>query len=156
MRRISSKATFYYKRIFPVIWFGVLGVFIAGALFYLGNAPAQEPGPMMIFFIAPIIMAVVGYLIMRSMIFDLVDEVLDAGNALVVRNGGQEDRIALADIMNVGYSGMSNPPRVTLSLRRPSRFGESVTFCAPLRFLPFARHPLVEELIRRVDEARRR
>jgi hypothetical protein len=156
MRRISSKATFYYKRIVPVKWFGLVAVLIAGGLYYLWANPAQEPGQMMIFIIAPIIMAVVGDFVMQTVIFDLVDAVLDGGNVLIVRNGDQEDRIAFADIVNVGDSGMSNPSRVTLSLRRPSRFGEAITFCAPLRFLPYARHPLVEELIRRIDESRRR
>ena len=28
MRRISSRTTFWYKRIFPVIWFGMLGLFV--------------------------------------------------------------------------------------------------------------------------------
>ena len=53
---------------------------------------------------------------------DLVDEVWDDGNALLVKNRGQEQRIALADIKNVNYSPFVNPPRVTLSLRRPTAF----------------------------------
>ena len=37
--------------------------------------------------------------------FNLADEVLDAGNALIVRSGGQEERIALSDIKN----GLGDP-----------------------------------------------
>ena len=59
-----------------------------------------------------------GYFIMKKLVFDLVDEVWDDGDALVVKNRGQEERIALADIKNVSYSPFVNPPRVTLSLRR--------------------------------------
>jgi hypothetical protein len=33
MRRISSKATFFNKRIFPVVWFGFLIVFVDVSLF---------------------------------------------------------------------------------------------------------------------------
>jgi hypothetical protein len=28
MRRISSDWTFFYKRVFPVLWFGFLAVFV--------------------------------------------------------------------------------------------------------------------------------
>src|SRR6516225_2126549 len=57
---------------------------------------------------------------------DLADEVLDAGNALVVRSGGQEERIALSDIKNVNYSPYMSPPQVTLSVRRHTAFGETI------------------------------
>ncbi len=93
---------------------------------------------------------------MRALIFDLVDEVWDAGDALVVRNRGAEDRIALSDIKNVSYSPMMSPPRVTLSLRRQSVFGSVVTFCAPLRFIPLTTSPIIDKLIERIDAARRR
>ena len=46
-------------------------------------------------------MLVLGYFMFRRLVFDLVDEVWDDGNALVVRNGSQEERIALTDIKNV-------------------------------------------------------
>ena len=65
-----------------------------------------------------------------------VDEVCDDGDALVVKNRGQEQRIALADIKNVNYSPFVSPPRVTLSLRRPTVFGDQISFCAPVRLLP--------------------
>ena len=101
-------------------------------------------------------MAVFGFFIMRALIFDLVDEVWDAGDALIVRNRGAEDRIALSDIKNVSYSAMTSPPRVSLSLRRQSVFGAVVTFCAPLRFIPLTTSPMIEKLIERIDAARRR
>jgi hypothetical protein len=59
------------------------------------------------------------------MALNLVDEVFDLGDALLVRNGGQEERIALADIKNVNFFPYMSPPQVTLSLRRPSVFGEN-------------------------------
>jgi len=69
---------------------------------------------------------------------------------------GQEERIALSEVMNVNYTPFMSPPRVVLSLRRPSVFGSQVAFCAPLRFVPFATSPIVDELIQRIDAARRR
>jgi hypothetical protein len=151
VRPISSKLTFYYKRIFPFVWFGILAVFLIVGGFGLLN----ENGPASpMFLIAPVIMAVVGYFFMQKLLFDLVDEVLDGGDALVVRNGGQEARIALSDIMNVSYSVYTNPPRVTLALRKPSIFGDRISFCAPARFVPFATSPIIDELTARIDAKR--
>jgi hypothetical protein len=153
MRRISSRATFFYKRIFPIIFFALLLLLVAFGIFTglrLGRFP---PAP---FFIVPVVIIAVVYFVLNKLVFDMVDEVLDAGDALIVRNGGREDRIALAEVMNVSYSPFVNPPRVVLALRRPSVFGTQVAFCAPARFVPFAANPLVDELIQRIDAARRR
>ena len=47
--------------------------------------------------IIPVVMAIIGYQIIKKMAFNLIDQVFDLGDALLVRNGGQEERIALAD-----------------------------------------------------------
>ena len=80
---------------------------------------------------------------------------MDEGDYLLVKNGGREDRIALSDIANVNYQSMMSPPRVTLSLHKPSIFGSQVSFCAPLRLMTFSPSPLIEKFIARVDAARR-
>jgi hypothetical protein len=145
MRRISSGWTFFYKRIFPIIWVGFLAVFA-------GIGAVKGQGPFAV--IVPLVMIGFGYFLMQKLVFDLVDEVSDDGDALVVKNRGQEQRIALADIKNVNYSPFVSPPRVTLSLRRPTVFGEQITFCAPLRLAPFSQSPVIADLIERVDRAR--
>jgi hypothetical protein len=151
MRLISSRTTFFSKRVFPILWFGFLALFVAVPLIAGVSKNVAMPLP---FFIVPALMAVVGYVVMRKIVFDLVDEVWDDGNALVVKNRGEEDRIALNDIKNVSYSPYINPPRVTLSLRRPTAFGKEITFAAPIRFIPFSKSPVIVELIDRVDAAR--
>lgn len=153
MRLLSSRWTFFYKRIFPLIWFGFIAF---GAIFALSVDRAHfDP----LILLGPAMMAVVGYVIMRGFIFDLADEVLDAGNALVIRKSGNEARIALADIINVDCATFANPPRITLTLRTPCRFGRRIAFSPPsgrlLRFNPFAPNPIGEELIDRIDRARR-
>jgi hypothetical protein len=153
MRRISSRSTFFYKRVFPVVWFGFLALFLGISLFVVPRSSQTATLP---FLIMPIAMMAFGYFIMTKFVFDLVDEVWDDGDVLVVKNRDQTERIALADIKNVNYAALINPPRVTLSLRRPSVFGDKVTFCAPLRFVPFATSPIIDELIERVDSARQR
>jgi hypothetical protein len=153
MRRISPRATFWYKRVFPTIWFGFLAVFSAVALFanVVGNRP-QVP----FFLVVPVLMAAIGYFVMKKLVFNLADEVWDDGSALIVKNKGQDDRIALSNIINVSYSPLINPPLVTLMLRQPSVFGTEISFSAPVRFMPFTKSLLVEDLIRRVDAARRK
>jgi hypothetical protein len=151
MKRISSKSTFYYKRVFPLIWFGFIGVFLASALFGHGGPRA----PSLPFLVVPIVMAIFGYVLFRKLIFDLVDEVWDDGDALVVKNSGIEERVALANVINVGFSTLTNPERVTLTLRKPCRLGTEITFSPPRRFLGFVRSPIIGELIERVDQARR-
>ena len=145
MRRISSGWTFFYKRVFPILWFGFLVVF-AG----IGVVRGQGLGVV----IVPLAMIGFGYFLMQKLVFDLADEVWDEGDALRVKNGGQEQRIALSDIKNVNYSPFMNPPRVTLSLRRPTVFGEQITFCGPVQLVPFSSSPVIADLIERVDRAR--
>src|SRR6266568_4606218 len=109
MRRISSKTTFFYKRVFPVIWFGFLAIFMA-APFVAPLVGGSTSGSPVAFLAVPAFMMIFGYFSMKKLVFDLVDEVLDAGDALVVKNGYLEDRLALSDIMNVDYTQYMNPP----------------------------------------------
>src|ERR1700681_1229310 len=143
MQRISSRSTFFSKRVFPLIWFGFLAIFIIAPLLGKKPAGALSAG----FFIMPIFMAIFGYFVIRKLVFDLADEVLDDGDSLIVRFGSDQARIPLSQIMNVSYSYMSNPGRVTLTLRTPGRFGKEITFSPPQRFVPFAKSPIVADLI---------
>jgi hypothetical protein len=108
------------------------------------------------FFGIPIFMATFGWAILRRFVWDLVDEVYDGGDYLLIKNDGQEDRVALSNIMNVSASTFLNPPRVTLRLVAASRFGKEIVFCpaSGARFNPFAPNAVVDRLIERVHEAR--
>ena len=151
MRRISSRTTFFNKRVFPIIWFGFVAVIFLVPL--LGaKTKGRQAAPFLFF---PIFMAAFGYLIMKKLVFNLADEVFDDGNSLVVRFGNEEERIPLSEIINISYSYLTNPSRVTLTLRTPGRFGKEVSFSPPQRFVPFAKSPIVADLIERTDAARR-
>ena len=153
MPLMSSKMTFFYKRVFPVIWFGFLAVFFLVAL---AKGSAADPISNLPSLIIPVVMAIIGYQIMKKMAFNLIDQVFDLGDALLVRNGDREERIALADIKNVNYSPYINPPQVTLSLRRPTVFGDTIAFCAPFRIMPLSSSPIIDRLVDRVDAARQK
>jgi hypothetical protein len=110
----------------------------------------------LLFLFMPMVMAIIGYTVMRQFIWDLVDEVYDHGDYLVIRNRGDEARVNLTDVMNVNVSTNLNPPRITLRLVQPSKFGTEISF-SPIRpFLasPFKRSEIAESLIVRVDRAR--
>lgn len=153
MRKISSGTTFFSKRVFPVMWFGFLAFFVVSAGFIGGNKFHPE------MFIPPVFMAIIGFIVMKKLVFGLMDEVWDDGDALVVRNSGMESRIPLTNIINVSSSTFTNPPRITLMLREPCAFGKEITFSPPRKFLGFnfaSMHPVALDLIRRIDEKRNR
>jgi hypothetical protein len=155
-RRISAGKTWFYKRVFPVIFIGII-VLSFGLAIATARRGSALPLPALI---VPMLGLGIAWFVMRRLVADLADEVWDEGDRLRVRFGPDEDRIALADIINIGYTSMVNPERVTLTVRNPGRFGKEVTFC-PLRAAGLLgpllrRNPLVTELIERVDAARRR
>jgi hypothetical protein len=152
MRRLSSKMTFFHKRIFPTIWFGFLAIFLIIGL--VSVKTKRTPWPL---FIMPIAMAVFGYFLMKKLVFGLVDEVWETEDYLIVKNKDIEEKIFFSDIQHVNCSTMTNPPRITLTLRAPTRLGSEITFSPLARFgffSNFSIHPIATELIDKVDRAR--
>ena len=156
-KRISSRNTFFIKRVFPLLWFGFLAVFLVTSLIAFRHAPSNS-APLAIL-VVPLFMFGFAFVLMRRLIFDLADEVYDDGDALQVRFGSEEERIQLSNIINISYAGFTNPPRVTLTLRQPGLFGKEVTF-SPVQklFGPLLRttNPIVTDLIERVEATRQR
>ena len=150
MKKLTSKTTFFYKRVFPLIWFGFLGVFLCVGL--LSSIFGKGLG--IVFLVIPLGMAIFGYFIMKQLVWDLIDEVYDEGTSLIFRNGNQEVRVSLKDIKNVSYSTMTNPPRVTLSVRYQTPLGDELTFSPPVSWIPFKKNEDIKMLIDRIDEAR--
>jgi hypothetical protein len=91
--------------------------------------------------------------------FDVVDEVLDAGDVLVIRSRHVADQVALSDIIKVEAAVRSYPQVVTLSLKKPSLFGVCIRFIAPssqITFLGFHTEtcPVIDELTQRIEAKR--
>ncbi|MBL8515080.1 MAG: hypothetical protein JNJ55_13895 [Betaproteobacteria bacterium] len=147
---ISSRMTFFNKKVFPAIWFGFLAVFLATSSFT--NAGSED----VMFLIMPVFLALFGFVMMKKLVWDLADEVFDCGDALLIKSGGKEERIPLSNIMNVSESMFTNPPRVVLRLAVASRMGSEIVFSPPRPFTlnPFAKSTIVEDLIIRVDRTR--
>lgn len=152
MTKISSKFTFFHKKLFPLIWFGFLASFIFGAL----KDRIYEKAPLAI--IVPCIMIVFGIFIMKKLVWNLADEVFDCGEFLLIRKSDREEKVSLSNIMNVSASTSMNPQRITLKLVQPGMLGAEISFSPVTPFIinPFAKNKLAEDLIVRVDQARRR
>ncbi len=150
--KLISKSPFFHKRVFPTIWFGFLALFWAFAVSNAIRGPARDG--MIPMLAIPLGMAGFGYVLMKLLVFDLVDEVWDADRELIVRNKGREIHVPLTEIVNVNYSGATNPPRITLMLRDPGELGSEIAFMIPNRLWPFSAPPLAKELILRIDAAR--
>jgi hypothetical protein len=150
MKKISSTYTFISKKVFPLLWFGFLAFFVASTI--LAGAAKKD----LMFLVVPAVMAVFGFLLLKKLVGDLVDEVYDYGDFLLIRNRGEEERVALSNIMNVSASTYTNPPRITLRLVNPGKFGKEIAFSPIARFTlnPFAKNQVAEDLIVRVDQAR--
>jgi hypothetical protein len=150
MERISYGGTFLYKVVFPAFWFGLLTLLMAMGVFTAGR---KQP----IFIIQPLLMVVFGYFLFRKLVWTLADEVQDGGDYLLVRKGSIEQRIPMTNIINVSMSQFTNPKRLTLRLRNPCELGDEIAFIPQVpvfQWNPFARNAVVEDLIRRVDQAR--
>jgi hypothetical protein len=150
MRLISSKRTWWHKRAFPAIWFGILGlvtlIFIPSVID--GETP---PGVLLI----PVGMSVFGYVLMWLLVFRMMDAVWIDGDDLVVRNRGEEERFPIGNIVDVEGSFLTNPEHIKLTVKPPSRFGETFRFLPPGRWLPFGWHPVARELMDRSRSAER-
>jgi hypothetical protein len=137
--------------VLPILWFGILGMGVAVQLW--AGLLRTHPALILPFVFA----ALLGVVLMKKLVWDLVDEVYDCGDFLLVRNDGKEDRVPLANIMNINASTMTNPPRVTLRLSIGGKFGNEIVFSPikPVSLNLFARNEIVEDLMVRVDAARR-
>jgi hypothetical protein len=149
---ISSGSTKFYKFVFPILWFGFLAIFFIVPLI---NGAAR-PSPF--FLLGPCMMVVFGFFLFKKLVWVLVDEVKDGGDFLVIRNRGEEITVNLRDIMNVSATTNMNPPQVTLRLVQPSIFGSEIVFSPATKGFSlnaFRKNEIVEDLIVRVDQARR-
>lgn len=153
MRRLSSPYTLLYKRVLPFVWL-LLPLLSA---WFLWNAPVHAQQPRWPALLPMLVIPAIGLVLFKRLIFDLVDEVWLDGEQLLVKNRGLQGRIALAEVVNVNATSMTNPRRVTLMLRSDSRFGRNVSFipASPRGFASaFKPDPIAAELIERVDAIR--
>jgi len=151
---LSSGSTSYHKRWFPALFSGFL---LGQQLFVIALVGQVTPENLVFLGISILILAVFISL-HRCLVFCLVDEVVDEGDFLLVRNGRHQERVPLGSIAGVLDNRVSKTVRITLNLDQPCRFGQKITFIPRYRFgwIPWGPgpHPLVYELRSRVEAVR--
>ena len=147
MKKISG-STFYFKKLFPSIWFGFL------AFFLVTSVASGAPNESLMFLVVPIFMAIFGFFFFKKILWDLADEVYDEGKSLLFRKSGKEQRVLLKDIINISYAQMSSPERVVLQVRSEGAIGKELAFNPPMRLNLFSKNPVITTLIERVDHAK--
>jgi len=145
---ISSRWTRFIKWATPLAWLCGLGYFFFDGA-RQGNLEA--PGAALL-----AVLAAAGLVLMKLFIWNLADEVHDCGDSLLVRRGGVEENVPISGIREVTLALFSRPPRITLRLAEPGKFGRSIVFTPPTS--PgqeiFGRNPIAENLRARVQRAR--
>ncbi|WP_444942273.1 hypothetical protein ACJJI3_09565 [Microbulbifer sp. ZKSA004] len=147
MKKISG-STFYFKKLFPSVWFGFLVFFIITAA--LLGAMAKS----FMFVVVPAFMMVFGFLFFKKSLWDLADEVYDEGDSLMFRKGDKEQRVYLKYIINISHTQMQAPEKAVLHLRKEGAIGKELAFNPPMRFNMFTKNPMVNDIIKRVDRAK--
>ncbi len=132
------------------MWFGPIAFVVLKML--MGGAMRDS-----LVLVFPLLMAALGFFLMKKFVWDSADEVYDCGDFVLVRKGGEEERVTLSNVMNVSMSTYPNSSnRITLRLANPGKFGKEISFFPATKFTlnPFAKNQVAEDLIVRVDQAR--
>ena len=153
MKKISSSSTFYFKRVFPVAWFGLIMIFGIIMFFVVDN---KEIIPIILMSIT--VLTLLEFFIIKNVLNDLADEVFDYGDYLIVKMDNFEKVIYLKDITNVGFSIALNPPKIALRVRG-GVFGKNEVCFIPRKNETFClnllqKNAVVEDLIERVISVR--
>jgi hypothetical protein len=135
----------WYKRV--GLWCLAIAAVLTSALLVLLVGRGQIAAAWLL---APVILVVLGLVYLQRFVFVLADEVLDDGDALVVRRKNQSSRIPLRDIEAVDYSIVFDPPRIAIRTKTGARFFFMPFFHPRMCF--FRQHPIVAELKHRIAD----
>lgn len=145
---LSSRLTFFYKRVFPAAWIMAVGI---GTLF-LWICDYKGASSFKWFFL----ICLFGGSIYLRWFSERLKTVSLQGEQLVVSDYRTEETIPLHQIDEVTETRIWNPKLIKLRLNRPGRWGDEIIFIAPLRFqFIFLNHPLARELRDMISKTRR-
>ena len=151
-QRLSSRLTFFYRFVFPLLW--IPGFGLATLVLWTGGTTTGEPIPIEVKFIFLAGM-IAGSLTILWLALRIRTVYLER-DRLVVSEGLREIRIPLTAIVEVKESRMWNPKMVTVVLDRSSEYPDRVVFIAPMTFqFVWSDHPVVRELRGHIDRAKR-
>lgn len=142
--------TGHYKFPFHRAWL-VVNLTIVAVILAICLSTRQFSFDALVMLALPLAMAGIGFATLQKLPRDFVDEVIDRGDSLMIRNDGEQWIVTLAQIQEVNYMGFERPQRLTLVLRGTSPHGKTITFVP--RYVPFAfsSHPIASDLKRRLE-----
>ena len=152
MKQISSQSTYLYKKLFPKFFYGFILIFVVIAHIAMVKSGEVE----VFFYLIPLSMAVISYVALNMLVFDLVDEVWDCGDSLEFKNKDVEERVPLSEIINLSLTAFSSPPRITVTLRNEGKLRKEIVFSptVPVTLTPFRKPEIFDALLARVDNAK--
>jgi hypothetical protein len=148
IRRLSSRWTWFYKFVFPIVWiggfaFGTLSLFQAPA-----SAYPNHDNPALSFLFATIIGSLMFYaLCMRNKVVSV------EGPELVISNFFRTIRVPLKNVERVSGSILITPEVVQITFKERTEFGRKIQFMPHMRFfMGFNRSPVAKELRELVEK----
>lgn len=146
-RLLSSRLTYFYKRVFPVVW---ILTFSAGTFFlWIYNYEGTSS------FKWFVLVCLLGGSIFLRWFSVRLKVVSLQGEQIVVSDYRSKETISLRQIEEVTETRIWNPKLIKLRLNRPGRWGDEIVFIAPIRFqFIFSNHPLVKELRHMIQTTR--
>ena len=147
MKRINSKFTFLLKKIFPVFW-----VMILFSMFVVILIHNQKIETLFIGIFVTLFMLVIGLLVYKFLLSNLMDEVYLDGENLVFRNSGEQIKLFLTDIKDYKYQRHMNPHNVTINTKHHTKFGKKLVFLAPTTYVPFRKNEVIMQLLEKLNK----
>jgi hypothetical protein len=111
-----------------------------------------EPNIYPLIFVSVIAFGILAWVLSRG-IWRHADEVLDAGDALIVRKGRSEDRIPLIDVSAMSISNDFGATTIVLHLSTPTKLGREVSFLADSLGVRWKTSPIAAELAAKIQKA---
>ncbi len=144
---LSSKMTFFYKRILPGLWLAFLTVFVINSMM------AEGQPDLLLKLVIVALLLIASYFLLFATFFKFVDEVIDQGTSLAVKQGDKPITITLKDIRSITYAHDGNPPTVTVHLKtgKGGKLGQKFSFMPITELGPFKKNEKITNLINRVE-----
>jgi hypothetical protein len=146
-RLLSSRMTFFYKRIFPPLWIITFSVIT----FLVWFSGCQTDASMKWI----TLLGLTGGSLFVFWYSARLKTVRLQGDNLIVSDYRSEELIPLQQIEEVKETRIWNPKLIKLYLVRSGQWGDEIVFIAPIRLqFVFSNHPLVKELQDMIREKR--
>ncbi len=131
---ISSSRTFAHKFILPIFWNG-LGVFVV--LMLLAGYGGATWAFLFVWGIGAVFQLWI-YLPLKKVQID--------GDYVIISNYVKSVRIHASDIHRITEHSLLSDHPIWLHLKKPTEFGDRITFIPHYRWAPFRHHPIAIEL----------